>query len=78
MEQEEKEIVMQPVSGSSRVSALGHDEESQRLRAEFPNGRVAEYTGVSEAVFQQVMGAGSVGGAFGALIVNGGYPFKYV
>lgn len=75
---EENEIEMQQVPASSRVKALGYDKATQRLRAEFPNGRVAEYSGVPDGVHEQIMSAASVGAAFGALIVNGGYGFKYI
>ena len=72
---EDEDIEMVPVN-SSRLSSLGH--KGTTLRAEFPNGRVAEYTGVSEETYQAVLSAPSAGSAFHSLIVSGGYPFRYV
>jgi hypothetical protein len=76
---DENVIEMHPVPASSRVKAMGYDAETQTLQVEFPkSGKIARYTGVPEEVYRQVVGAASVGQAFGALIVDGGYPFEYV
>lgn len=71
------EIEMKPVV-STRVKALGYDAETQTLRAEFPNGRRCDYEGVPPEVYAEMEKSTSIGAAFGALIVGGGYPFKYV
>lgn len=61
---------------SGRVKALGH--AGTTMRAVFPNGKTAQYEGVTRETFESVIGAPSVGTAFGQLIVNGGYNWKYV
>jgi hypothetical protein len=77
MADEQEDFDMQEVV-SGRVSALGYDAPTKRMRAQFPNGRVAEYEGVPEEVYGAVMASPSIGQAFGSMIVNGGFPFKYV
>lgn len=61
---------------SGRVKQIGHN--GKDMKAVFPNGKQALYSNVTRETFDAVMGAPSVGTAFGQLIVNGGYNWKYV
>lgn len=63
---------------STRVSQLGYNKETSQMRALFPNGRLYQYEGVSEEVFNEVLTSGSVGKAFGDLIVHGPYSYRQI
>ena len=65
-----------PVS-SSNVAAVGYDEASATLEVEFNNGAVYQYFDVPGRVYQELVGAGSVGGYFAAN-VKGHYRFSKV
>jgi hypothetical protein len=73
------EFEMHEIPASSRLAAWGYAiGGAQVARAVFPKtGMAARYQGVPREVFDAVLSAPSVGSAFGALIVNGGYPFEY-
>ena len=63
---------------SKRVAELGYSNTGEaKMRAVFPNGRSGIYDSVPREVFDIVLSSPSVGSAFGALIVDGGYPFEY-
>ena len=70
------EIGMQAVQ-SSNIMAIGHDAESQVLRVEFNTGAVYEYAGVSQAVFDALVSAPSVGRYF-AENIKGVYGYQKV
>jgi KTSC domain len=75
---DEIQFEMHDIPASSRLTAWGYNEEAQKARAIFPKtGRSAIYSGVPRDVFEAVLNAPSVGSAFGALIVGGGFPFEY-
>lgn len=60
---------------SSNVVSLGHD--GTALEVEFAGGKVYRYPGVPSVVFQQVLGAPSVGKAL-ALHVIGKYAHERI
>lgn len=63
---------------SSNIEALGHDGEN--LGVEFRNGSIYLYQGVSEAIFDQLVNAASVGCTFNELIKSkpSDYPYQRV
>lgn len=63
---------------SSNIEALGHDGES--LGVKFKNGTIYLYQGVSKAIFDQLVGAASVGRTFNELIKSkpSDYPYERV
>lgn len=46
---------------SSNVAAVGYEEDSQTLQVEFNNGSTYQYFDVPHAIFEGLLGAGSIG-----------------
>ena len=46
---------------STNVAAIGFDEDSQTLQVEFSSGATYQYFDVPQAMFDGLIGAGSVG-----------------
>jgi len=56
---------------SSMISAIGYDEESQTLFAEFVNtGKIYAYEEVEADIFEELQNANSVGGYFRANVLG--------
>jgi hypothetical protein len=53
-------MVMHDVS-SSNISSIGYDNDTQTLQVVFNDGSTYQYFDVPETVFQDFLGAGSVG-----------------
>lgn len=66
----------EPVA-SSNVASIGYDEPSQTLEVEFMSGAVYQYYNVSQALFDQLMQAGSKG-KFLAYQIKNAYPYSRV
>jgi len=62
---------------SSNVASIGYDEPSQTLEVEFTSGAVYQYYNVSQAIFDQLMQAGSKG-QFLAYHIKNTYPYSRV
>lgn len=62
-----------PVS-SGNLASVGYDESGAILEVEFNNGRIYQYSGVPEEVYQGLMNAGSHGIFFNEFIKKAGYP----
>lgn len=60
---------MVPVT-SSQLSYIGYDKDSNTLYITFKNGSVYEYTDVPITVYNELMGAASVGKYFASNIKN--------
>jgi len=56
--------------GSSNLASVGYEPVSQVMEVEFVNGRIYEYYGVPESVYNELMGAGSHGVYFSAYVRN--------
>ena len=65
-----------PVS-SSNVASVGYDPESSTLEIEFNNGAIYQYFDVNENIFNELLGASSVGGYL-ASSIKGKYRFSRV
>ena len=57
-------MTLQPVN-SSNLAAVGYDADTQTLTIEFRKSGTYEFFDVPEAVYQEVMAAGSPGEYFG-------------
>lgn len=68
---------MVPVS-SSQVASAGYRAETQKMRVEFVNGALYDYSGVPENVYQGLIHAASVGQYFNSAVKNAGYPFERI
>lgn len=66
----------EPVA-SSNIVAIGYDEPSQTLEVEFMNGAVYQYYNVTQALYEQLMQAGSKG-QFLAYQIKKVYPYSRV
>lgn len=66
------------VVSSSNIASIGYDETIAVLEIGFLNGRVYQYSGVPEEIYQGLMSAGSHGVYFNQVIKKGGYPFTEV
>ena len=75
---DEEDFPMEPIVGSSRISAMGYDPSTKRMRCEFPNGALYEYSDVTAEVYHAVRFAPSVGSAFQSLIVGGGLAYERI
>ncbi|GAB1576225.1 MULTISPECIES: KTSC domain-containing protein [Alcaligenaceae] len=62
---------------SSTIIAIGYDEPSQTLEVEFKTGAVYQYYNVTQALFEQLMQAGSKG-QFLAYQIKNAYPYSRV
>ncbi|MDR7284135.1 hypothetical protein J2X84_002968 [Pseudomonas corrugata] len=58
-----------PVS-SSNLASVGYDEANSLLHIEFNSGKIYEYHGVPESVYQDLINAGSPGGYFHSHVKN--------
>lgn len=45
---------------AGKLRAIGYDAGSRLLRAEFDDGRIAEYAGVPQETFRRLSGSGSM------------------
>lgn len=68
------DIDMQPVD-SSTISAIGYDPEQNTLTVEFKSGGTYTYTNVSKSVYDELIGAKSIGTHF-AKHIKGAYDFS--
>lgn len=59
---------IKPVTGSSFITGIGYDPDSETLTLQFSNGKSFEYSGVPEGVFQAMSDADSMGGFWHANI----------
>lgn len=71
------EINRVPVTGSSNIISIGHDESTQTLEVEFKSGDVYRYEGVPSSVHKDLMCAESVGRFLNDKI-KGGYAHSKV
>lgn len=55
---------------SSNLNSVGYDEETITLEVEFKDGSLYQYFDVPVTVYQELMGAGSVGQYFAQNIRN--------
>jgi len=55
---------------SSNIASVGHDDPTQTLEVEFLSGAVYEYYDVPEHVYQELIGASSVGRYFAQRVKN--------
>jgi hypothetical protein len=62
---------------SSNVAAVGYEEDSQTLQVEFNNGSTYQYFDVPQAIFDDLLGASSVGQYLNK-IVKGTYRYSRV
>jgi hypothetical protein len=62
---------------SSTIVTVGYDEPSQTLEVEFKTGAVYQYYNVTQALFEQLMQAGSKG-QFLAYQIKNSYPYSRV
>lgn len=74
----EEDFTMETIVGSSRIIAIGYDQGTKEMRAQFPNGAVYSYSNVPESVYGAVRYAPSVGSSFHELIVGGGYAYERI
>ena len=66
----------EPVA-SSNVASIGYDEPSQTLEVEFTSGAIYQYYNVTQALFEQLMQAGSKG-QFLVYQIKNAYPYSRV
>ena len=62
---------------SSSVLSIGYDAQTQTLEIEFVTGRVYQYYGVPDHLYEQIMRAESKGQFFNTYIKDA-YPFSRV
>lgn len=55
---------------SSMIKAMGYDADSEELHVEFNNGKGFKYPGVTQAAFDELQSADSVGSFFHKNIKN--------
>ena len=55
---------------SSNIASVGYEAETMTLEIEFNNGRVYQYQGVPQEVYEALIQAGSKGSYFNANIKN--------
>lgn len=65
---------MKPVD-SSTISAIGYNPEQKTLAVEFKSGGTYHYTNVDKSVYDDLIGAKSIGKHFAANI-KGAFDFK--
>lgn len=58
---------------SSNIRSVGFDSAESTLEVEFQNGKVWQYAGVSQETHASLLKQKSIGSAFNATIVKGGY-----
>ncbi len=70
---------MIPIPGSSKLAAIGYDQDQEVLVAQFPNGALYRYNGVPPDSFVAVItNKESTGKAFNAHIERRGFPVEKV
>ena len=52
---------------SSNIEAVGHDETTTTLYIKFSSGKTYKYEGVTEAEYENLVGAPSIGKYFGKM-----------
>lgn len=62
---------------SSNIKSVGYDPDTKLLTVHFHSGRVYEYDGVPEEVYNRMVAAESIGKNFNANI-KAQYPYKKV
>ena len=62
---------------SSNIASIGYEKKSSTLEVEFNNGAVYQYFDVPEAVYNDLMGAGSKG-EYLARTIKGAYRYSKV
>jgi KTSC domain len=62
---------------SSNIRSVGYEDASRTLEIEFLNGRLYQYSGVPEAIYQSLMRAASKGAYFNTYIKDR-YPERKV
>lgn len=62
---------------SSNIRTIGYDKSTQTLEVEFLSGRVYQYYGVSDSLYQHLMQSASKGQFLNAYIKNA-YPYSRV
>lgn len=77
------EIEMQPVTGSSQITAIGHDAESRTLAVNFKGfgekpGSLYHYSNVSTELFQELQAAESKGAFLNQRIKSDASAHPYV
>jgi len=65
------------VVNSSNVISIGYDPETATMEVEFTSGSVYQYFDVPQAVYDQLIGSGSVGSALNDM-VKGHYRYARV
>lgn len=65
------------IVSSSNLAAVGYDPVTQTLEVEFHGGRIYQYYGVPERMFEEIKQAPSAGRFFNTYIRNG-YPYSRV
>jgi hypothetical protein len=65
-----------PVS-SSNIASVGYDFDSSTLEIEFNNGAVYQYFDVNETIYNELIGAQSIGGYL-AETIKGRYRYSKV
>jgi hypothetical protein len=63
---------------SSNILALGYEQSTSTMVAEFKGGSIYLYDGVPLKTFAAVLSAESVGGEFNTLIKKGGFQYRKV
>lgn len=62
---------------SSNIASIGYDEPAQTLEVEFKDGSVYQYYNVQQALYEQLMQAGSKG-QFLHYNIKNAYPYSRV
>ena len=65
------------VVSSTNLATIGYDTKTQTLEVEFHGGRVYQYYGVPENMFDEVMRAASAGKFFN-IYIKDKYPYSRV
>ena len=61
---------------SSQLRSVGYEPTAQILEVEFSKGSIYQYVDVPIGVYEELIGAESVGKAFSKLVKSQGYVFK--
>jgi KTSC domain len=70
-----EDMEMVPVT-STQIAAVGYDADTKKMRIEFNNGSLYEYSNVTQEIFDGIVNAASPGGAFTASVKgNPKYPY---
>lgn len=63
--------------GSSNISSIGYDPDTETLEIEFLNGSIYQYYDLPEHIYDELMSAGSHGGYL-ASNIKGTYSYRQV